>query len=73
VNKCFAIVVDSNSRLSQLHPLLQGFWCVVTVAAAAIIAATEAREKKVRASRNMLGKCDLSGFLGILTACCSTG
>jgi hypothetical protein len=26
--------------------LLQGLWCVVTVAAAAIIAATEAREKK---------------------------
>jgi hypothetical protein len=25
---------------------LQGLWCVVTVAAAAIIAATEAREKK---------------------------
>jgi Tfp pilus assembly protein PilN len=36
----------------QAALLLQGLWCVVTVVAAAIIVAIEARTKNVRACQN---------------------
>jgi hypothetical protein len=52
--------------------LLQGLWCVVTVAAAAIIVTIEAREKKCAHVPKFVGKMRLGGFLGNLTARCST-